>query len=137
MHLNKMHFWHHFSERVMIYGFLAGTRWLWAWVMAVCWEGSDGNLLLAGWSLPYMDLRPCMAFINKRTLLVKVWDSSFPSQHKPCSWFTRTWFRICAWDSEWFGDSNLTSLWLVFSYDVMMHSLVQLGNGLVLCGGVD
>lgn len=110
MHLNKMHFWHHFSEWVMIYAFLAGTRWLWAWVMTGCWEGSDGNLVPAGWSLPYMDLRLCMAFINLRISLLKGWDSSFPSQHKLRSWFTRTWFRICARDSEWLGNSNLKSL---------------------------
>lgn len=106
MHLNKMQFWHHFKKWMMIYAFLAGTRWLWAWVMTVCWEDSDGNLAFAGWAITYMDLRLCVAFINMCVLLVKAGASSFSSQLKSYLYFTHTWFKICAWNPEWLGNSN-------------------------------
>lgn len=121
----------------MIYAFLAGTRWLWAWVMAVRWEDSDGNLSLAGWSIPYMDLRLYMAFINMYILLVKARASSFPSQLQSCLYVTCTWFEICVCNSEWFGNSNLENLWLFVSWDGVMCSQLQLGSGLFLHRGAD
>lgn len=121
----------------MIYAFLTGTRWLWAWVMTVCWEDSDGNLAFAGWSIPYMDLKLCVAFINMCILLVKARASAFSSQFKPCLYFTRTWFRVCAWDTEWLGNSNLENLWQFVSKNGMICSQLQLGNGLFLCKRVD